>query len=217
MELIKTVCTPFMYAKNIDTKVIIEYYKNGQDDPGKSDNVIVKAIIKIPTRDGKDCNNSRGTIPITEEMWWGKRASLCGETLYIHWGQGSGTYRQKEVEVLGVTYKEALRSIESALQAEVDTIQTLFMKRHQAMVDADDINQVAVCRHTPEGNEYSFVVPNNIECQAGDFLIVENLNTYAIVKCIYMSEGKADKNVIGIIDGPMKQSIEELFNSNSPF
>ncbi len=215
MELIKTVCHPFMYSKNADTKVIIEYYKNGQDDPGKSDNVIVKAIVKIPTRDREDC--SKGLTPIIEEMWWGKRASLCGETLYIHWGQGLGTYRQKEVEALGVTYKEALKSIESALQAEVDTIQTLFMKRHQALVNADDVNRIAVCRHLPEGNEYSFIVPNNIECQAGDFLIVENLNTYAIVKCIYMSEGKAEKNVIGKIDETMKQSIEEIFNSNSPF
>ena len=121
------------------------------------------------------------------------------------------------MEALGVTYKEALRSLESSLQAEIDTIQTLFMKRHEAMVYANNVNRIAVCRHDPEGSEYSFVVPDSIQCQAGDFLVVENLNTYAIVKCIYMSEGKADKNVIGIIEGSMKQSIEEIFNSNSPF
>ena len=177
--------------------------------------MIVKAIVKIPTRNGEDC--AKGLTPIIEEMQWGGRASLCGEKLYIHWGQGLGTYRQREVEVLGATYKEALTSLESSLQADVDTIQTLFMKRHEALVYADNVNRIAVCRHIPEGSEYSFVVPKRIECQPGDFLIVENLNTYAIVKCIYMSEGKAEKNVIGVIDDAMKQSIEEIFNSNSPF
>ena len=216
MELIKRVCQSFMYAKNIDTKVIIEYYKNGQDDPGKSDNVIVKAIVKIPTRNGEDC--AKGLTPIIEDMQWGERASLCGEKLYRHWGQGVGAYRQKELEALGVTYKEALRSIESSLQAEIDTIQTLFMKRNQAMVNAEDVDRIAVCRHSPKGNEYSFfVVPTGIECQAGDFLIVENLNTYAIVRCIFMSKGKADKRVIGMIDMATKKSIEMLFDSSLPF
>lgn len=217
MELIKKVCKSFMYAKSIETKITIEYYKNGQDAPERSDKVSVKAIVKIPTKDGRDCDTSGGIGSIIEEMIWGKRATLCGEILYTHWGQGVGTYRQKELEALGATYKEALRSLESTLQADVDTIQTLFMKRHEAMVYADNVNRIAVCRHTPEGNGYSFVVPKRIDCQPGDFLIVENLNTYAIVKCIYMSEGKAEKNVIGVIDDAMKQSIEEIFNSNSPF
>lgn len=110
-----------------------EVVRHGQRPPSISDNVKVTATLYIPQR-MQDFNERE----IVEELQFGSRVSVFGQSLVAQWGNPTGNgYRSRTREFAASTWAEAFAAAQKYCAAELGKIRDAVDKRAAALRAAD--------------------------------------------------------------------------------
>ena len=195
------------------SKLIVEYIGLGLKKPSINDHVTVQVSVYLPVKDGN----------LIEELEFGSRLSFFGESLNCGWGftdKDDSNYRFRSVAVSGETLEEALKEAEAYFDAQYSVLSNMIYERNKKIQAYEKLvsHRVVSGLHIVNSNNwsYSFVVPDGMEIPRGSFILVENQDSYSIVRTdseVY--HGFAMKNVLCLINDPVAvEKLEQISTLN---
>lgn len=196
-----------------DPNIIVEYTGLGLKDASVSDDVVVEVSVYLP---------SKGGILI-QELVFGKRLTFFGEHLKSSWGfynEIGKNYRVRVMNLYGETLEKALKEAEEYFDVQYSVLSNLIHERNKKMEAYEKVvsHRVVSGLHIVNSNNwsYSFVVPDGMEIPRGSFILVENQDSYSIVRTdseVY--HGFAMKNVLCLINDPVAvEKLEQISTLN---
>lgn len=212
-KLLKRVELPIIGAES-GPKIIVEYTGLGLKDASVSDDAVVEASVYLP---------SNGGI-LNQELEFGKRLTFFGEILNGRWGfynvADDKNYRARSVRLSGETLEKALKEAEEYFDVQYSLLSNMMHERNKKIQEYEKVvsHRVVSGLHIVNSNNwsYSFVVPDGMEIPRGSFILVENLDSYSIVRTdseVY--HGFAMKNVLCLINDPVAvEKLEQISTLN---
>lgn len=211
-KLLKRVELPIIGAES-GPRIIVEYTGLGLKDASVSDDAVVEVSVYLP---------SNGGI-LNQELEFGKRLTFFGETLNGRWGfynEVDKHYRARSVRLSGETLEKALKEAEEYFDVQYSMLSNLMHERSKKVEAYEKVvsHRVVSGFHIVESNNwsYSFVVPDGMEIPKGSFILVENQNSYSIVRThSEVTNGFAMKNVLCLINDPVAvEKLEQISTLN---
>lgn len=212
VKLLKRVELPIIGAES-GPKIIVEYTGLGLKDASVSDDAVVEASVYLPSNDGI----------LNQEMQFGKRLTFFGETLNGRWGfynEVDKHYRARSVRLSGETLEKALNEAEEYFDVQYSMLSNMLHERNKKVEAYEKVvsHRVVSGLHIVNSNNwsYSFVVPDGMEIPKGSFILVEDQNTFSIVRTnSEVTNGFAMKNVLCLINHPVAvEKLEQISTLN---
>lgn len=211
-KLLKRIELPITGAES-GPKIIVEYTGLGLKDASVSDDAVVEASVYLP---------SNGGI-LNQELQFGKRLTFFGETLNGRWGfynEVDKNYRARSVRLSGETLEKALKEAEEYFNVQYSVLSNMIHERNKKIQAYEKVvsHRVVSGFHIVDSNNwsYSFVVPDGMEIPRGSFILVENQDSYSIVRTdSEVSLGFAMENVLCLINDPVAvEKLEQISTLN---
>jgi hypothetical protein len=116
---------------NIDDDIEISYEikRYGQEDPAKSDNVIVLGTLFLPTQEYR----------LNKKIRFGKRLVVMGESLCDTWGKydEDSLMRMISKKFIGTKWVDLFREADEFLVGEIAHLDEMMKNRKKALKDAE--------------------------------------------------------------------------------
>ena len=211
-KLLKRIELPIIGAES-EPNIIVEYRGLGLNKAFVNDEAVVEVSVSLPKKNGD----------LIKELEFRSRLSFFGEPLTSGWGfynEEEKQYRVRRVSVSGETLEKALKEAEEYFNVQYSVLSNMIHERNKKMEAYEKVvsHRVVSGLHIVDSNNwsYSFVVPDGMEIPKGSFVLVENMNSYSIIRTnSEVAFGFAMKNVLCLINDPVAvERLEQISTLN---